>query len=127
MYIYSLNYLSKLFTINKMEDVMDDKKYLGLKIRALRKSKNLTQEKLSEIIEISPRQMVKIEMGQIYPSIEVLKKIAEVFEISVQNLFDNEYYDDITSLKEKLHSKIDAMDERNIRFLYLISSNLETI
>lgn len=106
---------------------MDDKKYLGLKIRALRKSKNLTQEKLSEIVDISPRQMVKIEMGQTYPSIEVLKKIAQVLETSVQEFFDNEYYDDIDFIREKLHTKIDAMNERNTRLLYLISSNLDAI
>lgn len=106
---------------------MDDKKYLGLKIRALRKAKEITQEKLSEIIDISPRQMVKIEMGQVYPSIEVLKKIAEALEVSIQNLFDNEYYDDFAIVKEKLHSKIDIMSERNARFLYIIASNLESI
>ena len=103
---------------------MDDKEQLGLKIRSLRKSKKITQEKLSEIIGISPRQMVKIEMGQVYPSIEVLQKIAGALDVPIVNLFDNEYCDDYEILKEKLHSKIDKLNEKNIRFLYIVASNL---
>lgn len=103
---------------------MNDKKQLGLKIRTLRKSKKITQEKLSEIVDISPRQMVKIEMGQVYPSIEVLQKIACALDVSIVNLFDNEYYGDFEILKEKLHSKIDKLNEKNIRFLYIVASNL---
>lgn len=103
---------------------MDDKKQLGLKIRTLRKLKKITQEKLSEIVDISPRQMVKIEMGQVYPSVEVLQKIACALDIPIVNLFDNEYYDDYEILKEKLHSKIDKLNEKNIRFLYIVASNL---
>ncbi len=106
---------------------MDEKKHLGLKIRALRKSKKITQEKLSEIVDISPRQMVKIEMGQVYPSLEVLRKIAEALDVSVKNLFENDYYDDVEFLKEKLHSKINNLNEKNIRFLYIVASNLEGI
>lgn len=103
---------------------MDDKKQLGLKIRTLRKLKKITQEKLSEIVDISPRQMVKIEMGQVYPSVEVLQKIACALDVPIVNLFDNEYYDDYEILKEKLHSKIDKLNEKNIRFLYIVASNL---
>ena len=104
---------------------MDDKEQLGLKIRSLRKSKKITQEKLSEIIGISPRQMVKIEMGHTFPTIEELKKIAAVLGVSVRNLFDNEYYDDCEVVKEKLYSKINSLNEKNIRFLYIVASNLE--
>ena len=104
---------------------MDDKEQLGLKIRSLRKSKKITQEKLPEIIGISPRQMVKIEMGHTFPTIEVLKKIAAVLGVSVRNLFDNEYYDDCEVVKEKLYSKINSLNEKNIRFLYIVASNLE--
>lgn len=103
---------------------MDDKKQLGLKIRTLRKLKKITQEKLSEIVDISPRQMVKIEMGQVYPSVEVLQKIACALDVPIVNLFDNEYYDNYEILKEKLHSKIDKLNEKNIRLLYIIALNL---
>lgn len=43
----------------------------------------------------------------------------------MRNLFDNEYYDDCEVVKEKLYSKINSLNEKNIRFLYIVASNLE--
>lgn len=75
--------------------------------------------------EISPRQMVRIEMGQSFPSIETLEKIATALDVPVQALFENDYYDSTESLKKKLHEKIEQLDEKNTRFLYIVASNLD--
>ncbi len=104
---------------------MNDKELLGLKIRTIRKSKKITQETLSEKIDISPRQMVKIEMGQAYPSLDTLKKIAAALNVPIQSLFENDYYDNTENLKKKLHEKINILDEKNTRFLYIVASNLD--
>lgn len=104
---------------------MNDKELLGLKIRTIRKSKKITQEMLSEKIDISPRQMVKIEMGQAYPSLETLKKIAFALNVPIQSLFENDYYESPEILKEKIRQKLEILDEKNIRFLYLVAANLD--
>lgn len=104
---------------------MSTKQLLGAKIRYLRKSKKIAQEKLSEMADISPRQMVRIEMGQSFPTIENLEKIAAALDVSIQSLFENDYYDSTEILKKKLHEKIDILDAKNTRFLYLIASNLD--
>lgn len=104
---------------------MNDKELLGLKIRTIRKNKKITQEMLSEKIDISPRQMVKIEMGQAYPSLETLKKIASALNVSIQSLFENDYYESPEILKEKIRQKLEILDEKNIRFLYLVAANLD--
>ena len=104
---------------------MNDKELLGLKIRTIRKNKKITQEMLSEKIDISPRQMVKIEMGQAYPSLETLKKIASALNVSIQSLFENDYYESPEILKEKIRQKLESLDEKNIRFLYLVAANLD--
>ena len=108
-----------------LEGVMSTKQLLGAKIRYLRKSKKIAQEKLSEMADISPRQMVRIEMGQSFPTIENLEKIAAALDVPIQSLFENDYYDSTEILKKKLHEKIDILDEKNTRFLYLIASNLD--
>ncbi|MCD7879212.1 MAG: helix-turn-helix domain-containing protein, partial [Candidatus Gastranaerophilales bacterium] len=74
---------------------------------------------------ISPRQMVKIEMGQAYPSLETLKKIADSLNVPIQSLFENDYYDSPEALKQKIRKKVDILDEKTTRFLYLIVSNLD--
>ena len=97
---------------------------LGKKIRHLRKSKNISQETLSEMAEISPRQMIRIELGQSLPTLENLEKIALALNVTVQSLFDNDYYADINTLKNKLYKKIDNLSEQNTRFLYIVASQL---
>ncbi len=98
---------------------------LGKKIRHLRKSKNISQETLSEMAEISPRQMIRIELGQSLPTLENLEKIALALNVTVQSLFDNDYYADINTLKNKLYKKIDNLSEQNTRFLYIVASQLD--
>lgn len=98
---------------------------LGKKIRHLRKSKNISQETLSEMAEISPRQMIRIELGQSLPTLENLEKIALALNVTVQSLFDNDYYADINTLKNKLYKKIDNLNEQNTRFLYIVASQLD--
>ncbi len=104
---------------------MSTKELLGAKIRYIRKSKKIAQEKLAELADISPRQMVRIEMGQCFPTIENLEKIAKALNVSIQSLFENDYYDSIENLKEKIQKKLDMLDENNTKFLYLILSNLD--
>ena len=104
---------------------MSAKETLGAKIRYLRNSKKIAQEKLSEMADISPRQLVRIEMGQSFPTLENLEKIAAALNVSIQALFENDYYDSTENLKQKLHNKINLLDEKNIRFLYIVASHLD--
>jgi len=55
---------------------MDIKKELGEKIRRVRKSRNLTQEELSEMIDISPRSLSNIEVGTCFVKVETLEKLS---------------------------------------------------
>ena len=104
---------------------MSTKELLGAKIRYLRKSKKIAQEKLSEMADISPRQMVRIEMGQSFPTVENLEKIALALGVSIQTLFENDYYDSEQNLKLKLIEKIQNLDEKNTKFLYIVASHLD--
>lgn len=50
-------------------------------IKENRIKKNYTQEELAEIINISPRQMQRIEKNENKTKIETLKKIVKVLQI----------------------------------------------
>ena len=58
---------------------MSIKNELGKKIKKLRKSKKLTQEQLAEKINVSPRAISGIELGEYYPKAETLDKILNLF------------------------------------------------
>jgi len=88
---------------------MDDiKKLLGKRIREIRKSKNLTQEKLAEMIEIGFSSLSYIETGRNYPSPETLQKICKVFNVEPCELFkftpdksDEEMLEEIVSTAKR--------------------------
>jgi len=65
----------------------DIKKLLGNKIREIRKSKKLTQEKFAEKIKISVPCLSYIETGKFYPSPETLEKICATFDIEPHELY----------------------------------------
>lgn len=50
-------------------------------IKENRIKKNYTQEELAEIIDISPRQMQRIEKNESKTKIDTLKKIIKVLQI----------------------------------------------
>lgn len=63
---------------------------LGKKIAAYRKNMNITQEALANQLGISNQAVSKWETEQSYPDVELLPKIADIFSISLDELFDRE-------------------------------------
>jgi transcriptional regulator with XRE-family HTH domain len=63
---------------------------LGEKIKTLRKQHGLSQEDLAAQVEINPTHLSRLENGRYQPSIEVLRKLAEVLEVSADYLLSGE-------------------------------------
>ncbi len=63
---------------------------LGKRIQQLRKEKNMTQAQLSKEIEISLPQLVRYETKDVQPTAETLKKIANVFGVSIDYLVNGD-------------------------------------
>jgi hypothetical protein len=76
---------------------------LGEKIKAYRESEKMTQKDIAEILEVEPGTISKYESGMIEPNIESIKRLAETFGITIDELLKNE--------DEKLDiSKIDILE-----------------
>lgn len=71
------------------------KEAFGSNLRNVRKSKNLTIEKFAEMLDVSPRQVTRIESGKNFPSAETLCKISTVLNVQLKNLFDIEWHDNL--------------------------------
>lgn len=65
-----------------------DKKILGKQLKQIRISRGISQEKLSELVFLSPRQMSIIETGNSYPSLDTFIRIAEVLEFDINEFFN---------------------------------------
>jgi len=70
---------------------MDVKFVIARNITELRKSNNLTQTELAEKLNYSDKAVSKWERAESLPDVTVLKKIADMFYVSVDYLFAEEH------------------------------------
>lgn len=63
-------------------------KNFGKKIKLIRFKKNISQEQLSELADISRSVMGKIERGEISTTLYSVEKIAKALDVEVSVLFD---------------------------------------
>lgn len=59
---------------------------VGLRIKSLRRQNNITQEKLSEMLNITTEHLSRIETGTYRPSIKLIEHICQAFDIDEQYL-----------------------------------------
>lgn len=64
-------------------------KTIGQNIAGYRKEKGITQETLAEICSVTPQAVSKWENDVSYPDITLLKPLARVFGVSVDELLDD--------------------------------------
>ena len=87
---------------------MDVKVIFGENLKYCRKSHKLTQEELSEKLEITPTHLSRIENGKSFVTAELLDALCIIFDISPATLFlmPQEFKGD-DSFFEKINLKID--------------------
>ncbi|GKX30348.1 transcriptional regulator [Vallitalea longa] len=61
---------------------MIDYKIIGKRIKESRKSVNMTQEKVSEILGVSPEYVSRIETGAAKLNLEMLVKMSDILDLS---------------------------------------------
>jgi transcriptional regulator with XRE-family HTH domain len=64
----------------------NDLKQFGIEIKTVRKSKKITQLQLSSLCDVDIRTLQRIEKGEFNPSLRVLVRIANAFEMSLSSL-----------------------------------------
>lgn len=69
-----------------MKDI--DYKAIGKRIKEKRNKLGMTQEKLSELINVSPSYISEIERGTSICSLAVLVNMAEILELNLDNLIN---------------------------------------
>ena len=72
----------------------------GKKVQLLRKSHDLSQEKLAAILKINRNYLSRIETGKSEPTLSIIRDIALYFKIDVSSLMD------IEKKKENIEEKI---------------------
>lgn len=77
-------------------------KTFGEKLKDARLNKGLKQSEVAEKLDCAPTSLTNWENGKIMPSMEVLSKLCEVYEIKPLSLLDKQYeYTDIVTIAGK--------------------------
>lgn len=108
-------------TIITGEDKMEEAKIkvlFGLRIKELRKAKRLSQDVLSEKADLSSKYISRIEMGQHFPSINTLIKLAEVLDVELKDFFEFTHGEESPKkLKDNLKRIIKEADYDKLKLL----------
>ena len=106
-----------------MEDI---KKLFGRRLKSLRESKGLTQEKFAEKIDISSRALSAIECGKNFVSAETITKICLALEVAPKQLFDFDFkYKSTKDVKQELLRLIDGNESHLLKIYELIEAYLK--
>jgi len=89
------------------------KKEFGEKIKRMRKNRNLTQEQLAEMIDISPRNLSGIEVGANFVKAETLEKILIALNVTTEELFSNIEIKDNKELLADIIKDIKSVENDN--------------
>lgn len=85
-----------------------------MRLKELRKNSGLTQSALAKILNVTPTALSNWEIGKRMPSAEMLKRIADYFDVTVDYLLD---YDSETFQRIYSKSKIEAAEGVRDRIL----------
>lgn len=106
-----------------------DKKAVGERIKKIRKSRNITQSKLSEYLDYtSERQLQRIESGETACSVDKLMEIAQILNTSTDFLlFGNIHQIDIGEFAIYFEGKSEKQKEYLRKIIEVAANNLEII
>ena len=83
---------------------------IGQRIRRVRKARGLSQEKISELVDISPTHMSHIETGNTKLSLPVLVAIADALDVRVDSLLYDEPRVSVSIAVEEIAAVLEACD-----------------
>lgn len=102
---------------------------LGGKLKLYRERKNLTQKEVAEYLELEPAAISKYESGMREPNIESLKRLSEIFEVSLDELLKDDEKIDISTLnileilREQKEMKLKGNLYHNTQIAFTYNSN----
>lgn len=95
---------------------LKDKNQIAKALKALRKSKNMTQGKLAEKTDMQYTYISKLERGLVDPRISTLLKIKEALGVSGNELL-GEMDKSLTGVLRRQFEKIKKLDNEDIKFI----------
>ena len=101
-----------------------DLKKLGLRIKELRKKRNLTQEELGESSEMNSKHLSEIERGIVNISVQSLAKIAESLDVPLLVLLEVEHQKSKEELEQEITKMVSSSTHDQTQLIHRIVSDI---
>jgi len=95
---------------------------IGSRIKEIRSKRGITQDQLSERMEINPKYLSSIERGKENPTLNTLLKLSESLEVSLDEVFSLVEIEDPDKRKSLIISLLDEANDEQLKLAYKILS-----
>lgn len=101
-----------------------DLKLLGNRIKELRITQHLSQDKLGELTGLNGKYLGEVERGNANISINNLSKISIALNIPLTNLIDINHEQNKEILIDELHKIINSANIKQLKLIYKIINDI---
>ncbi|MCD7879247.1 MAG: helix-turn-helix domain-containing protein [Candidatus Gastranaerophilales bacterium] len=91
---------------------------IGHRIKEIRKSKKISQEKLAEMVSMNTRSILRLENAQTIPTLDTLDKIAKALDININYFFENETIKNRKEIIKDINSCLNLMTDEELKKFY---------
>jgi transcriptional regulator with XRE-family HTH domain len=91
------------------------KKLIGARIKSLREVRQLTQEALSEKMDINTIYLSNIERGVANPTLDMFIRISDALGVEIWELFDSSHEAGTEELRDALQKLSNEVDEDKLK------------
>lgn len=112
----------------RRESMELDYKAIGKRIKIARINADMTQEHLSDLVELSPSHMSNIETGTAKVSLTTMVRIANALSVTIDDLLCDNLVHAKVQFEQDIQQMLDGCSELEIRLVKdLIESTLNTL
>jgi transcriptional regulator with XRE-family HTH domain len=98
------------------------------RLRELRTKRNLTQTRLAELMEISPRVYSRWETGDVTPHFDTIVRLADTLGVSLDELAGRKEVTDEVRIKNpelnRLYKKVDLLSDEDQKALAIVLDSM---
>ena len=98
------------------------------RLKELRTSRNLTQTRLAELLDISPRVYSRWETGDVTPHFDTIVRLADTLGVSLDELAGRKDVASETAIRNpelnRLYKKVDQLSDEDQKALVIVLDSL---
>jgi len=101
---------------------MDIKQLLGARIKEIRLKKGITQETLSEQVDINHKYLSSIERGKENPTLNTLIGLAQALDVNLDEFFELVEVEDPDNRKDLIMELLEEANDEQLKLAFKVLS-----